>query len=313
MPAPDPRPVLVATDLGPGSEDVVRTAARVAAASGAELHVLHAFDWVPDPYPELIATPTPGFQDRVRDSERALDEQLRRTVPGGAAVAARRVVIDSPARAVLDYAEGVGAGLVVLGPHRRGGVGDFFLGSTADRVVRSAAAPCLVVRAPLRLPLRRVVVPMDLSAPSRGALEAALRACEALGDRGSAGELGPGAVSVDVVHVVPRVLAGEDFPFGEAVVGPELHREVEAVLGPAEDRADLEVREVVVWGDSAADEIVRVAAGHGADLVVMGTHGRGALGRALLGSVASSVARRAECPVLLVPPALAGPGEPEAG
>lgn len=52
----------------------------------------------------------------------------------------------------------------------------------------------------------------------------------------------------------------------------------------------------------AADEIVRYAAQHASDLIVLGSHGRGALGRALLGSVVSEVIRDARCPVMVVRP-----------
>ncbi len=51
---------------------------------------------------------------------------------------------------------------------------------------------------------------------------------------------------------------------------------------------------------AAAEEIVRAVAAEGADLIVMGTHGRTGLAHALMGSVAESVVRRAACPVLMV-------------
>ena len=49
-------------------------------------------------------------------------------------------------------------------------------------------------------------------------------------------------------------------------------------------------------------EIVRYAQRHGIDLIVMGTHGRTAIARALLGSVAEKVVRHAPCPVLTIRP-----------
>ena len=52
-------------------------------------------------------------------------------------------------------------------------------------------------------------------------------------------------------------------------------------------------------GDPAA-EIVRLAREYPCDLIVLGTHGRGGLGRLLLGSVAEAVVRQAPCPVLTV-------------
>jgi universal stress protein A len=48
----------------------------------------------------------------------------------------------------------------------------------------------------------------------------------------------------------------------------------------------------------AVETILRVAQEEGADLIVLGTHGRGALGKLLLGSVAEQIVRRASCPVL---------------
>jgi nucleotide-binding universal stress UspA family protein len=164
-------------------------------------------------------------------------------------------------------------------------------------VIRSAACSCLVVREPLRLPLTRVVVPMDLSEPARGALEAALTWSGMLGGRAPDGA---GAAELDVVHVIPRLLAAADRPVDQPDVGPRLHREVEAALAGREPRPL--VREELVRGDDPAGEIVRHARDVGAELLVVATHGHGAVKRALIGSVASAVARRAATPVLLVPP-----------
>lgn len=292
MPGAELRTLLAATDLGENGEEVLRTAGELAAASGAVLHVLHAFDFSPDPYPGLVPSRAASFQGRIREAQLALDEQVRRAVPAGVEVAGLRVEIDTAARAILAYAEGVDADLVVLGPHRRRGMADAVLGSTADRVVRSARVPCLVARGEPRFPLRRVVVPLDFSEPARAALRAAFGLCRAAGE---------GAV-VHAVHVIPRLFEQVDVPLSDDHIKPALHGVVKTVLGPPEDRAGVEVREVVVSGDSVPDEILRVAGGLQADLLVLGTHGRGGLERALLGSVAGSVARRAEYPVLLVPP-----------
>lgn len=57
--------------------------------------------------------------------------------------------------------------------------------------------------------------------------------------------------------------------------------------------------EFVVAG-MPADEIVKAAGEWPADLIVIGSHGRGGVQRALLGSVAEGVMRRASCPVLVI-------------
>ena len=296
------RSILAATDLSEASNEVLHAAAAIAERTGAALHVLHVYDFPSNPYLDLLDG-TPTFQDRIRSSEMAVDDQLAAALPAGVTAASREVVIDVPHRAILARVLAVSADLVVLGPHRKGGLEQRFLGSTADRVVRSADVPCLVVRCHLNLPLHRVVVPVDLSDPAREALDLALAWGWQLGP-GAAPAVGP-ALDVRVVHVLPAELVGAgSMPAGHARVGPELHRDVAAALGRSAHGANVCVREELLWGKSAAEEIVRYAAEEGAGLLVLATHGRGAISRALLGSVTSAVARDARGCVLLVPPAL---------
>ena len=237
----------------------------------------------------------------MRAAECALDEQIRRTVRPGVDVASQEVVIHVAYRAILDRADAVDADLLVLGAHRKRPLGDAFLGSTADRVIRSARAPCLVVRGPLSLPLRRVMVPLDLSEPALGALDVALEWSESLGPLSEDGTPAPELI---VLHVIPQVFDFEAATVKGAVIGPELRRAVGAARARVGGASPIHVREEVHWDDSPAEEIVRTADAEKVDLVVLGTHGYGALKRALIGSVASGVARGASCPVLLVPPAL---------
>jgi nucleotide-binding universal stress UspA family protein len=295
------RSILAATDLSEASDEVLRATGALAAHTGAELHVLHAFDLPSAPYAagEQAASP-PTWQGRLDEAERALDAQLERALPRGVRPASRAVEVYVAHRAIVERAAAVGADLVALGPHRRRGGPGEFLGSTADRVVRTSPVPCLVVREHLDLPLHRVVVPFDLSEPSQGALDLALGWGTALAGR--PGE-GGAALDVRVVHVLPALFV-RDLPSGRAVVGPELHRRVEESLARGGRAAGATVREELLWGEGEADEINGYAAGERADLVVLATHGHGLVRRALLGSVASAVARGAPCPVLLVPPAM---------
>ncbi|HEU0300321.1 MAG TPA: universal stress protein, partial [Longimicrobium sp.] len=166
------RSVLAATDLTPASDDVLRSAGRLVQASGAALHVVHAFDLELSPYPGIHG-PAPTFPGRIAEAEERLAEQLARTLPPGVEAASGRIVIYLAHRAIVERAGEVEADVVVLGPHRSPETG--LLGTTADRVIRSAPCPCLVVRRPLQLPLRRVLVPMDLSEPAEDALAVALR------------------------------------------------------------------------------------------------------------------------------------------
>jgi nucleotide-binding universal stress UspA family protein len=72
-------------------------------------------------------------------------------------------------------------------------------------------------------------------------------------------------------------------------------------LADCEEFHGLEVEEVIVHGDAAA-EIVRVAGERDVDLIVISSHGRTGLGRIIFGSTAEAVVRHASCPVLVVKP-----------
>ena len=74
-----------------------------------------------------------------------------------------------------------------------------------------------------------------------------------------------------------------------------------AVAGLPHGPHDPEVRKVLVM-DSAAHALLDAA--DGADLVVVGSHGRGAVSELLLGSVSHQVVNRAPCPVVVVRPHL---------
>ncbi len=117
-----------------------------------------------------------------------------------------------------------------------------------------------------------------------------------------------------LLHVVAPIV----FP-GEGYFPPQAYQEwVDAVHREAHDGMDrllekvtgplLKVRSRVEQG-TPAERILQVAREEGANLIVMGTHGRTGLPRLLLGSVADRVVRQATCPVITVP---ARPGAPAA-
>jgi nucleotide-binding universal stress UspA family protein len=109
-----------------------------------------------------------------------------------------------------------------------------------------------------------------------------------------------------VLHIAENLMAtsvAEYYPAGF----PEMQMEVEAVartrvedLVTAEDRAKLSAVAIVRTSAAPAAAIVEYAKEVGADLIAIGTHGRGMVSRLLMGSVAERVVRLAPCPVLTV-------------
>lgn len=284
------RSILAASDLGPASDEVVGSAAALASRLGAGLHLLHSLD--PRRLPPLES---PTYPARRWQAEQMLAEQARRAAPG-LEPASLLVVDHAPDRAIEERVAGVAADLVALGPHGGGDVGAHFLGTTAEAVLRAAAVPCLVVRGGLRLPPRRIGVPTDFSEPSRRALDLAVGLARRLG--GPDGR----APELRVFHVGWTVDAHDDPTLERRELLPQLDRDVDSAVQRASGGTPPAVRAEVVWATDPVETIGTHAAAEEVDLLVMGTHGRGGLKRLLLGSVALGVARRARCPVLLVPP-----------
>ncbi len=118
---------------------------------------------------------------------------------------------------------------------------------------------------------------------------------------------------VALIHVVDAPVGYvPDFGFAEVRVVTELREAAEGILERAAAQLEhsVNVRRVVREGPPA-DEIVGFAQEWGADVIVLGTHGRGVLAHLLIGSCAEAVVRRAPCPVLTVRQKVAEPAQPE--
>jgi nucleotide-binding universal stress UspA family protein len=139
--------------------------------------------------------------------------------------------------------------------------------------------------------IKRIVVPHDFSDTAQCALTYALDLAEKFG------------AGITVVHAYEYPVLS--YPEGPALTGDlvrQIQAAAEAALAGVVSRArrpgveiDSALRQGPAWS-----EILAAAKDTKADLIVIGTHGRRGLSRALLGSVAERVVRTAPCPVLTV-------------
>jgi nucleotide-binding universal stress UspA family protein len=142
--------------------------------------------------------------------------------------------------------------------------------------------------------IRKILVTTDFSSTSEGALQAAL------------GMAAKYAAELVVLHVYTIPVYG--FPDGAYISPANLavdiesaaQRALKAVLERVSDRG-VKVTTLLREGN-ADEEISHAVAEFGADLVVVGTHARKGFARALLGSVAETVIRTVDVPVLVVHP-----------
>lgn len=148
-----PKHILVATDLGENSLPALRQARDLAKALGARLTVVHVIEPASAP-PGLEGFALDGMPlDWEQRIERGREAAARRNLDAmlqnerdPAVPMESKVLLGLLPGALTDAVKDLAADLLVVGTHGRRGVAHFFLGSVAERVLRHASCPVLIVR-----------------------------------------------------------------------------------------------------------------------------------------------------------------------
>lgn len=192
-----------------------------------------------------------------------------------------------------------------MGSHGHSAVRGLLLGSVTQAVLASCTTPLLVVRdaAPPRRDALKVGIAVDGSRYGAAAVRYAIEHRELWGE----------SPTLVLLHVVPDLAVIVIPGLGDAplpiykpdeVVAMQSRRFDEAVAPAREqlERAGLDADAVCLVGNDAGDEIAAYAKKNRLDLLVLvlGSHGRGALKSAVLGSVAMRVAAQCRTPLLLI-------------
>ena len=298
--------VLCPVDFSEFSRHAFGRAVAVARGYGADVTVLHVLP-VPSAVPALPYGPEgPGpFGFEAVDRERVhaeLSRFLGTGDPVGVPVRYETAEAPSVQKEIRLQTSKTSADLVVVGTHGRSGFDHLFLGSVAEKTLRTSRVPVLVVPphtrdvvpAP-REPFRSVLCAVDFSQDSARAFEYAASLAR------------HGAGRLTLLHVVEPMPVGYDPMVGPPfdIAGYELRMEESGraqlqKLAPDRMTAGCEVETVLARG-KAYKEILRVAGEGLADLIVLGVHGRNAFDRLVFGSTTEHIIRRARCPVLAVP------------
>ena len=138
---------------------------------------------------------------------------------------------------------------------------------------------------------RTVVLATDLSATSEAATTAALDL---------AGTLGARLLAVSVIDPGSLRLPGGRFRQRVDQVRSEREHVAQSLV--ARGRSIGVAVDFLVWEGDPGESIIEAAMAESADMIVVGSHGRGTVGRFLIGSVSDHVVRNAQCPVLVVRP-----------
>jgi nucleotide-binding universal stress UspA family protein len=264
-----PTRILLATDGSKEAELAATTAVGLTKATASELHVLN-----------------------VEPAQDVLDEHVKEIENLGGAVARSHARTGDVTKEVLDLAEKLGAGLIVMGSRGKGRIKRLAMGSVSDSVARHAHCCVMVARwKPLVFPAK-ILLCTDGSEDAALAAQTAAELVERTGSE------------LHMVHAgwaLHRAYTGWPVaPLPPGVSQEALDRGARNLLEAEVKRMEgAEVARVHLRSGRADEEICVLAEELGADLIVMGCRGRGAVRRALMGSVSDAVIRHAHCPVLV--------------
>ncbi len=141
--------VLACVDFSETSRDALKSAIRIAAQDGAQLHVLHVVKSGGVGFLSRRGTPSPTEQAQRLDKARGVLEEFCRPFEADVQWAKPRfevVEAKSHGAGITDYAKSSGCDLLVLGTRGKTNLRDVLLGSTAERVLRDAPASILAIR-----------------------------------------------------------------------------------------------------------------------------------------------------------------------
>ncbi len=298
--------IIVPLDGSQLAEQVVPYVKLLARGLGAEVRLLRAFDTVrPD-----MTDPEHGlYLDRLTANFRNTARDYLEEVAAGLRSAGVTTTCEahegSAAEQIISDAEADPEALVAMSTHGRSGVGCWFLGSVADKVLHATNNPLLIIRPreEVEVPgaICRIIVPLGESPMAEQALAHVGPIARALG------------LGVTLVRVTPTV--ADYYRFGGYLYeystpqGLDTSVLVDAAateyLKAAAERLRAEglssVEERLLHGNAAA-AILDLAQESPGAMVAMTTHGRSGIGRWVLGSVADRVVRHAGVPVLIIRP-----------
>jgi len=290
--------ILIPLDGSARAEAVLAQVGRILKRRDSEILLLRAVD-VPV---AMDSGRQIDLLDREREqAQKYIHELVRRFAEVGAKVHGR-VVEGLPSRVIHETAQNEGSTLLAMSTHGRSGLSRWFMGSVAEKVLRTSEIPVLLFRsfrtgaggktepaAATEVPFRKILVPTDGSPASMSVLGPATKFAQLFDSE------------ILVLHVeTPMILPGMEM--GVVPLPLPTPSAEDPVPQKAVERfrqAGLRATPMTVLGEPAG-EIVDQSYGAEVDLIAMATHGRTGFTRWLLGSVAERVLHHAGVPILLV-------------
>lgn len=289
--------LLVAIDTSGASQSAVLEVAARPWPAGTEARVLHVVDL-------FALTSGMVYSDRVAKAGIEGAEFMLQAAADKLAARGLKTSIIAiegyPRTEIVDHAAAWGADFIITGSHGRGAIARFFLGAVAKEVLGTATCSVEIVRA--HKPVAEDKGPMKIVAATDNS------GCSAAALQSIVERPWPVGSEIRVISVIDATLPAIEPWYG-----------AQEYLARMEDDRSRMAEEAVVAGEKAImasglktgaevlegnpkERIVDVAREWDADLIVVGSHGRRGINRALLGSVSAAVAMHAHCSVDVIKP-----------
>lgn len=269
--------ILIATDGSKVGEEMVRYALDLASALKFEVFVIYVSD---EPLKEDRHELTTGEMA----VQYAVEEATKRGIP-----VESEIVFGVPAVDIVKKANDIGAKAIILGSVGRSGISLWLVGSVAERVIKLAYGPVIVVRKSEldegRSKMEKMLIATDGSEANEAAIRSGLRLASRLGMEVS-------TISVNDVREIPHTNAAE--------IREELNDISKLAVTKVIDQGShmgLRVDPIIVDG-IPYKEISERSSEY--DIVVIGTLGHSGFLDFRVGSVAEKVVRYSKCPVMVV-------------
>lgn len=265
--------ILFATDFSERDQAAFKSVCQLALSWNAKLQILHVQEG--------------GAGGKSEVDEHSVKNKFKNFVPDDIATSFDHFLrVGNPGKEILKFIEEHSVDMIALGTHGRTGADRVFSGSVAETVIRKADCPVMTIREeglsklspPGKDELPRILVPVDFSVYGYAAMDFAAK------------------LSLETNAVI-SILYVDD----ESTTQAEERAVWEQLRKFKPSNAGVAYSHKLLKGDPAK-MIYEYSNSKGFDYVIIGTHGRRGMGRALLGSVAEKVVRHANCPVLTVKP-----------
>ncbi|MEO8451911.1 MAG: universal stress protein [Gemmatimonadota bacterium] len=266
--------ILVATDFSLDGDRAIRRAAVLPLRRDAQISLVHVLPAAPNRSADSVVLG--AAEQELERAEVKLVDWLE--AAGQSRVTVRlRLIRGSAAEEISRLAQATRPDLIVMGRRGTRSLRELLLGSTAQRVVRGARFPVLIVAKPPREAYRCLVAGFDFSPD-------ALRAAR---------------VGARLIPPVSRAIAVHaSLTGGDPASARQLARKVRRAMPKRPGSAQWQL---VVGDDDPRRLILDVTRDRTADLIALGSLGRTGVGRVLIGSVAEGVLQHAAADVLIVP------------